>query len=67
MCSTLIRIFSSLGSCLRLRTEADFAGDHGGAEFSLGPVVFGRDVATIGPMIEPIGAVSENILDVADS
>ena len=50
-----------------LGTEADLAGDDGGAEVALGLIVVGRDAAVVGPVVEAVWVFAENALDVPDA
>jgi hypothetical protein len=50
-----------------LGTKAGLADDDRGAEVPLGQVVLGRDGSVLGPEIEAVGIVAEDILEVSDS
>jgi hypothetical protein len=50
-----------------LGTKAGLRGDDRGSKVPLGQVVFGRDGSVLGPEIEAIGLLAEDLLDVSDS
>jgi hypothetical protein len=56
-----------MGTSIRGRAEADFAGDDGGPEVALREVVFIWDLSVLCPMIEAMSVIPEEILNASDS
>ena len=56
-----------MGPGVRLRPEADLAGDDGGPQITLSEVVVGGYPSIVGPMIEPVGVSPEDLLDAVDA
>ena len=58
---------SGMSARVGLGTKAGLADDDRGAEVPLGQVVLGRDGSVLGPEIEAVRILAEDILEVSDS
>ena len=58
---------SCSSALVRLGTKADLAGNDGRAELSFSTVIIRRNVSIVGPVVETIGIISEDILNAPDS
>jgi hypothetical protein len=55
------------GPSNQLRAETDLAGYDGGSQIAFGDVVLSGGPPVIGPVIEPLGVGSEDLLEAADA
>lgn len=58
---------TGVGPSVRLRTEADLAGDDRGPQIAFGEVVVGGDPPILGPVIEAVDVGPEDLLDAPDA